>query len=288
MKKITICEGKNKNEIIIDKMKYFIGDNYLYKDNLHKYFKLFFNNITNEYRDEFEKNISLYVDDKLINRKRSIMFEVDKDFSLIKDFKMQTNSLVAKYLEIVLNRPELVDAINTINFLLESLCDQIGEFSIIKTNFIAMNEKKLVKLLEPYVELNGAKCDEYDLTYEEIILIQLNLLKEIVNNNIKYDYIFILLNIPYLTNKILASLNEFQNSFLLVNTFYFLNKMELKDIFLCENKSVDFANEESINEIICNNCYKPIYMCEVEEYMNEYFLSNNSYKCSFIKKLLNS
>ena len=83
---------------------------------------------------------------------------------------MQTDSLVAKYLEIMIDKPELVDTINTINYLLEAFCEQINEISIIKTNYDVMTEKKLVKLIEPYVDIEGYKCDEYDLTYEEIIL----------------------------------------------------------------------------------------------------------------------
>ncbi|WP_286154724.1 hypothetical protein [Thomasclavelia cocleata] len=67
MNKITICKGNNKTNIIIDKYKLIIGNNYLYHDNLFKNIKLFFSNIKNEYRQEYEKEVSIHVDDKLIN-----------------------------------------------------------------------------------------------------------------------------------------------------------------------------------------------------------------------------
>lgn len=289
MNKITICKGNNKIDIIIDKYKLIIGNNYLYHDNLFKNIKLFFSNIKNEYRQEYEKEVSIYVDDKLINRKRSILFNINKNFSLNKDFKMQTDSLVAKYLEIMINKPELVDTINTVNYLLEAFCEQINEISIIKTNYDVMTEKKLVKLIEPYVDIEGYKCDEYDLTYEEIIIIQLKLVNEIINNNQKYDYIFIILDIPCLSQKILDAISHLSNCFLFIciNSNDLIENINLKDILLLENKVIDFADEEEVCEIICNNCYKPIYLCEVEEYMKEYFINSGSEKCSFIRKLLN-
>ncbi|WP_281518593.1 hypothetical protein [Thomasclavelia cocleata] len=61
---------------------------------------------------------------------------------------MQTDSLVVKYLEIMINKPELIDTINTINYLLEAFCEQINEISIIKTNYDVMTEKKLIKLIK--------------------------------------------------------------------------------------------------------------------------------------------
>ncbi|WP_455684414.1 hypothetical protein [Thomasclavelia sp.] len=289
MNKITICRGNNKTNIIIDKYKLIIGNNYIYHDNLFKNIKLFFSNIKNEYRQEHEKEVLIYIDDKLLNRKRSILFNINKNFSFNKDLKMQTDSLVAKYLEIVINKPELIDTINTINYLLETFCEQINEISIIKTNYNVMTEKKLTKLIEPYVDIEGYKCDEYDLTYEEIIIIQLKLIKEIINNNQKYDYIFIILEIPYLSRKILDAISCLSNCFLFIciNSYNFIKNISLSDILLLENKVVDFANEEQVCEIICNNCYKPIYLYEVEEYMKEYFINSGSEKCSFIRKLLN-
>lgn len=289
MKKITICRGNNKSNIIIDKYKLIIGDNYLYHNNLFKNIKLFFSNVKNEYRQEYEKEVSIYIDDKLVNRKRSILFNIDKNFSFNKDFKMQTDSLVAKYLEIVINKPELIDTINTINYLLETFCEQINEISIIKTNYDVMTEKKLTKLIEPYVDIEGYRCDEYDLTYEEIIIIQLNLVKEIINNNQKYDYIFVILEIPRLSRKILDVISCLSDCFLLIciNSNNLIDSISLSDILLVENKVIDFADEEQVCEIICNNCYKPIYLYEVEKYMKEYFISSSSEKCSFIRKLLN-
>lgn len=289
MKKITICRGNNKTNIIIDNYKLIIGNNYLYYDNLFRNIKSFFSNIKNEYRQEYEKEVSIYVDDKLINRKRSILFNINKSFSLNKDLKMQTDSLIAKYLEIVINRPELIDTINTINYLLETICEQINEISIIKTNYDVMTEKKLTKLIEPYVEIEGYKCDEYDLTYEEIIIIQLKLVNEIINNNQKYDYIFIILEVPCLSQKILDEISYFSDCFLFVciNGNNLIEKIRLSDILFLNNKVIDFADEEQVSEIICNNCYKPIYLYEVEEYMKEYFINSGSEKCSFIRKLLN-
>lgn len=289
MKKITICRGNNKSNIIIDKYKLIIGDNYLYHNNLFKNIKLFFSNVKNEYRQEYEKEVSIYIDDKLVNRKRSILFNIDKNFSFNKDFKMQTDSLVAKYLEIVINKPELIDTINTINYLLETFCEQINEISIIKTNYDVMTEKKLTKLIEPYVDIEGYRCDEYDLTYEEIIIIQLNLVKEIINNNQKYDYIFVILEIPRLSRKILDVISCLSDCFLFIciNSNNLIDSISLSDILLVENKVIDFADEEQVCEIICNNCYKPIYLYEVEKYMKEYFISSSSEKCSFIRKLLN-
>lgn len=289
MNKITICRGNKKNSIVIDKYKFIVGNNYLYRDSLCRDIKLFFSNIKNEYREEYGKEVLIYVNDKLVNRKRSILFNINENFSLNKDFKLQTNSLVAKYLEIMINKPELMDVLNTINYLLETLCEQINEISIIKTSYDVMTEKKLTKLIEPYVDIDGYKCDEYDLSFEDVIIIQLKLINEIVNSNKIYDYIFIILEIPYLSSKILDLLSCMSNCFLLIflNSKFFIENIDLNNILLLENIIIDFADEEQVCEIICNNCYKPIYLYEVKGYMKEYFINNGSDKCSFIKRLLN-
>ena len=96
---------------------------------------------------------------------------------------MTTHSLIAKYLEILIAQDENIDTINTINLLLESFTNELDN-ELIYPEFITYTPKQFLKILLPRFLKEEDQANEYDLSYNEIILIQLKMINYIAKPSI--------------------------------------------------------------------------------------------------------
>lgn len=287
MNRIVIKKGNEEIDLIIDNVKYIIGNNYLEKykllNNIRNYFS---NNLVSEYTNENGLSVKLLLDDKPINIKRTYFFEISSNFNLTNDLKLQSKSLILKYLEVLINNKEYNDTINTINILFESLSQEINTESLINIDFVTIVTKQIIKLIIPSLISDGIQKNEFDLSYEQLILLQLNLIEYIVNNNQEIEIIIILLDLPYINKKIVTKINTFKKCYFIITIPNYLEQMEFNDIVIYNKVKLDLASEEELYEIVCNNNYNFLTITEVLEYMKDYLLNKDSEHTRFIKKIL--
>lgn len=287
MNKITVKKGNEQYDIIIDDYKIFLGSNFNIKFDIIRTFIKCFNYVKlSEFSEECNIPKILF-NDVILKNKDVMYYHVSPYFSLNDNFKLTTKSLVAKYLETILNDNEFFDTINTINILFESLESEIANSSIIKTKFNTLVSKQLLKLLTPYFIDNGYSKDEYDMTLEEIILFQLKLLEAISIKNNEVNFILITIEIPYITEQIFQQIKHMKNCYIMIFTNEAIANIDLKKYCLCQNIFLDIADENQFYQIICDNNYKLLCIEEGREYMKKYILKTGTREeLDFIEKLL--
>lgn len=285
MKKLTIIRGNEEININIKKNKYILGNNYIKKYELIRNLKMFFMNQSSEFSEETGMKVQVLENDNFVNIKRCFFYNLSTDFNLVNDLKLQAKSLVTLYLDKLLNEAEHQDTLNTINILLESLADEINLNSLIHTSFVNMTSKQFLKLIIPNLKIEELNCLEFDLTYEEIIIIQLEMIKKIIEDSL-YEFSLVIIQVPMLTSKIINLLDEFQNGYFLVFSNVFHERMNIDDIAIYKSILFDLSDEVQLYDIVCDNNYKYLTITEARKYMKEYLMNEYSEYGRFINKLL--
>lgn len=285
MKKLTIIRGNDEINININKTKYILGNNYIKKYELIRNLKMFFMNQNSEFSEEKGMKAEVLVNDDLVSIKRCFFYNVSTDFNLANDLKLQAKSLVTLYLDNLLNESEYQDTLDTINILFESLADEINISSLIHTSFINMTSKQILKLIIPNLKIEELNCLEFDLTYEKIITLQLEMIKKIVEESL-YEFSLVIIQAPILTSKIIDILDEIKNCYFLVFSNVFYERMNINDIAIYKSILFDISNEVQLYDIVCDNNYKYLTIAEARNYMKEYLMNEYSEYGRFINKLL--
>lgn len=284
MKKITIPLNDGKLEISIDKYKIFYGSNYICKYNIIKTLKSFFLSSTSDSNSFTNNNILL--NDSLINRKDWLLYEVNQNFNLEDDVKLGSKSLILKYLESKMVDFEYDDSFITIKTILENIetdyFENINyfdeEFSI-KFSFDEITTKKILKLLSGKILINGSEDSMYNLSYYQIIKLQLMMLNEISNTSEKE--IIIVLD-GHVDDKILDTIDmtNFKNCLLLIFTGSRHKVRCIDDYCLVNKLNIDLFDDLSIHEHILGKL--PYYVENKEQlipiiadYVNKNYSQNS-------------
>ena len=244
MNLLTIKNGTKKWNLQMNHVKYIISDsstNYT----LLQAIRLFTSKDKSESRTENNISTKMFINEKEIELKNNMFIEISETYSLNEDKKLTTKSLMLKYLEIKLQNQEYFDTISTIDILLNSLSEEVNDESLLKIMFNGANYKQLIKMLSPYYE-DELQKDEFDLTRDELILFQLDLVEYISNHNSKYDNIFIFGKLDNLSDRILQKINKIQNVKLMIFTNYYNDLMNVQNAALLQDKITDFADMEQI------------------------------------------
>ena len=183
MKKLTIAKGNDIYEILVQDIKYICGENDETKFDIIRSLSMYFNDIkSSEYAEEKNNIAIIYLDEQKVHIKNSMYFYVHKYYSLAQEYKLPSKSLLQKYFETLLGAEEFSDTIQTLNYLFESLSQELNEYSAIDSQFTCMVPKQLLKILTPAYMEDFMTKNEFDFTSEEIILLQLELIKYIVEH----------------------------------------------------------------------------------------------------------
>lgn len=245
MNSFKIKSGNEMIEIYTNRIKYLLGKNienkYLFFQKLH----LLCCKSDSEYRLEEDIKTNLFWNDQEIGKRNTVLYEVTPLYSLTEDYKMNAKSLILKYLDLKLQETAYFDTINTIEILLQAFADELSEEHFIKTYLNGVNNKVLLKLINPSYADDFQK-DEYDLKYEQLILTQLQLLRYITKHTQEKEIILIAAIIPKLTNAIIEAVEQFTDGLLFIFTETYLPQMRLEEIVLVEDRWIDLADMESI------------------------------------------
>ena len=276
MNLLTIKNGTKKWNLQMNHVKYIISDsstNYT----LLQAIRLFTSKDKSESRTENNISTKMFINEKEIELKNNMFIEISETYSLNEDKKLTTKSLMLKYLEIKLQNQEYFDTISTIDILLNSLSEEVNDESLLKIMFNGANYKQLIKMLSPYYE-DELQKDEFDLTRDELILFQLDLVEYISNHNSKYDNIFIFGKLDNLSDRILQKINKIQNVKLMIFTNYYNDLMNVQNAALLQDKLTDFADMEQIYYDLSQKSLQTYTLQEVEQMTIDYLQQTYTHK----------
>lgn len=287
MKKLTIAKGNDIYEILVQDIKYICGENDETKFDIIRSLSMYFNDIkSSEYAEEKNNIAIIYLDEQKAHIKNSMYFYVHKYYSLAQEYKLPSKSLLQKYFETLLGAEEFSDTIQTLNYLFESLSQELNEYSAIDSQFTCMVPKQLLKILTPAYMEDFMTKNEFDFTSEEIILLQLELIKYIVEHQ-QIEVCIICVEISRLTQSIYKLLKQIKNAIILVvlDKNPFIDR-DIEKYYLCEQDSLDLGSDEDLYTKICDNDYKLLTLEEGKIIMENYLFNNEHKDDRFIQKIL--
>ena len=275
-RKITIKNLNDKIDIIVDKVKLICGDDFESRDKIKKVLINKFNKIgISDFAED--KHISeVLFDDEPININDFIFFCVDANYDLIQDTKLGSKSLALEYVNSLFDDIEYLDEYQTINNLLVNLLEERIENSeyYIKSNIECMLTKKLlVKLIELSFLNDDTTINNYDLTLEERIMVQLNMIKQISLTTKKN--VLLLIECPIVSKTIIDKLKEFDVLSLVI--FDKIVEDAYDDILILDKVRIDVSDEDALYELCFND--KTAYYT-IEEMKNK--MIDNYVKPRFI------
>lgn len=275
MNKITIKNGNNKYDITINRVKYVFSSN---QDEfkIKQSFRNYFSKNKSEFRKENGNSNKVLFNDKDLDVKRTLFVEINSDFSINEDCKLNSKSLILKYLELRLQDMEYFDTINTINLLFESLSEELKDENGLNTLFDAMDYKHLSKLINPYY-FDELQKDEYDLTFEELLLFQIKLIKYISLKNDFYECIIVFINLDEVTQSLIQQINSLLNCYVICFSKNYVLEMS-DDAAIIENEVFDLSNIEEVYAYFYQKSSNILPIEEVRLYMKQYIIDKYTYK----------
>ena len=296
MNKFTLRIDNQEMKWVINKVKYFWGDAYTTKFKIRQKLKsIFYNEGTSEYQENVGEKASLEFNERLINYREWNYFEVNPYFSIDTDLKLSTKSLSLKYLESILEDNFCIDEISTINGLLKSICFQINE-SIeseqnikIEVDSDDYSTKSLLKYVSAKMSDGDFILSENDLSYNDAILIQLNMINKIADSkaNIAKKNL-VLLDIPLLTSVLYDwlqnSASENLKMLVFSNTSHKPDNVD--DYVIVKNRFLDLSFEEELFDKIINEIDVNISVDELKEELINIISGKETVKTSKILSLI--
>lgn len=271
MKQLLISSGNINRTIIIDHIKYVLGFNAVNKYYIKQAVRQYFNKTVSGYREEIGSECYFKIDDSPVDKKNTFFYEVTENYSINDDAKLSTKSLMLKYLETLYSDVNYMDTLNTLNILVESLSDEVSANAFIQSEFSTYSPKLLIKLVTAHYYEDESYKDEYDLSYEDLIILQLNMIDYIVMNSKKYAYIILFIDIPLITDEIKSKMDEISKDRVYCLVFSKTVKdTEIENICVEEDYFMDFANEEMVYYIL-NEKSTDLYTLEdIKNMINKY------------------
>lgn len=269
MKKLTIKKGIYRTDLLIDKYKFIIGNNEIQKLNLKRAIKEFRVGLPlSEYEEENHNNVHVYLDDNELTQKKINIYFISPNYEFYQELKLQSKSILLKAIINELSDESYIETFLTIQSLTEMLCIQFNEDHDIKLRDIKISPTTFAKLIEPTLVIDDFEMNEFDLSIEDFICLQLDLIRQATS--ISKQENLIIVDCPIVTNKIQDKVKEISNTMIIVfcrtiQTDYLLNNCYLIDKF-----TIDLADEESIYECICNEILCVSNLKEGVNYMKEY------------------
>ena len=265
MKQLLISSGNVNRTIIIDHIKYVLGSNAMNKYYLKQAVRQYFNKTVSGYREEIGSECYFKIDDSPVDKKNTFFYEVTENYSINDDAKLNTKSLMLKYLETLYSGIDYMDTLNTLNILIESLSDEVSENAFVQSEFSTYSPKLLTKLVTAHYYEDESYKDEYDLSYEDLIILQLNMINYIAVHSKKYAYFILFIDIPLITDEIKQKIDAISN-----DRVYCLVFSKTENICVEEDYFLDFANEEMVYYIL-NEKSSTLYTLEdIKNMINEY------------------
>ena len=269
MKKLTIKKGIYRTDLLIDKYKFIIGNNEIQKLNLKRAIKEFRVGLPlSEYEEENHNNVHVYLDDNELTQKKINIYFISPNYEFYQELKLQSKSILLKAIINELSDESYIETFLTIQSLTEMLCIQFNEDHDIKLRDIKISPTTFAKLIEPTLVIDDFEMNEFDLSIEDFICLQLDLIRQATS--ISKQENLIIVDCPIVTNKIQDKVKEISNTMIIVFCRTIQTDYLLNNCYLIDKLTIDLADEESIYECICNEILCVSNLKEGVNYMKEY------------------
>lgn len=194
-----------------------------------------------------------------------------ENYSINDDAKLNTKSLMLKYLGTLYSGIDYMDTLNTLNILIESLSDEVNENAFVQSEFSTCSPKLLTKLVTAHYYEDESYKDEYDLSYEDLIILQLNMIDYIAVHSKKYSYFILFIDIPLITDEIKNKIDEMSKDRVYCLVFSkTVRDIEIENICVEEDYFLDFANEEMVYYIVNEKSTNLYTLEDIKNMINEY------------------
>ena len=293
MKKIKI-KNKNKEFVFgINNVKYLLGDNYSLKHMIFQGLKFTFSKLENsDFAQNSNSEINMYLNDFPIDIRKSTFHIINHFFNIEAELKLKSNSLIKKFFEASIYKIELDENFKTISLLLDDFSDVLNEYVKIDLNFdfqmdlANFDSFQIIKLLEPKLKLEELYCNGYDLTFEQIILLQLNLLIAVAKNVIQKNH-YCYLELPYITKSIKSALNKINLTNLFIIVSLYKGEVDsLSDVYWVGKQTIDFSSENDIYNCITLNIAKLQDIEDTKFILKKLIHNEEQSETALLKKIL--
>jgi hypothetical protein len=294
MNKIKVTTNKETIDFTIGPRKFFLGPNYSSKYEIIQAFrKVYYKMDTSEYEEECQINQKIEIDGKEVESRKSVLFEVNSSFQIDSDLKLGSKSLLQRYLEFKLVNIEYNETLGAINILFDDLLTDVnemiglerGDFNITLT-VEELTTKQLLKLFSADIIKDELCANCCNLSYDEIILYQLELINAIASEFDLKDY-FVLIDVQRVSKTILEYLKKNERS----NLYYMVfcdQKMavSVEEVVYFKDRTIDFFDDNQLYESIYIHLGLDMPFSEFKKELQVFISENVSDNCKIIDKKL--
>ncbi len=245
-------------KIFLSNIKYIYIDNYNQKRRIIKTLEsYFYKEKDSEYAMENNYTSKILSDGQPLNISDFDFYKITDYFDLNAELKLGAKSLFLKYLESKTSKLDYCDSYQTLKYILQDIEEEIQESiseDIHSINFklkFELEKKQLLKLLNLVILKEDCFANHLDISFNEIILLQLEMLFSLTKSTAKKTIIVI--DIPYIDKKWLNLIKLFQSNvfFLIFCSDLELFEISSKDVFLLKDDlELDFYDDNKIYELI--------------------------------------
>ncbi|MBQ6493404.1 MAG: hypothetical protein IJI92_06035 [Erysipelotrichaceae bacterium] len=242
MIKIKFIYGETNREILVNHYKYVsFSNNQEYWVFNRPIYSITHKIDVSEYRESSCNECTILINDEQISKNDEILY-ITGNFDLENDLKMGSNSLSLRYLISILINNEYSDEVLQIDSMMNLLSSLMSDdqYCFEKTG---INQKSISKMFSLNILKDGLRSNSIDLSYDEIIIIQLDLIRRSVS---KSKRTIVIVEVLFLSETIRSYIESYKDEIIVL--VYFM-KTEIKDL---GNKlfidGIDFENDEKIYE----------------------------------------
>ena len=244
--------------LYLGRVKLLAIDDYNAQTSIVKTFNTYFNKEKDsEYAIEKGYSSLLLSDNKKININDYDYFYITNEYDLYNDLKLGTKSLLLKYLDYIIDELIFSEEYQTFKIVWEDLMSKISFILNKSSSDLIINvnseieKKQILKILSLNIFKDDLKTNVNDLSYDEKIIFQLNIVKALLKKSNRKA--IILVDLQYISSVIMKSIDDIYNAFSILIT----NKIDKDihidpmDVFLWDKQvKVDLYDDNVLNEMI--------------------------------------
>lgn len=228
-------------DVVIDRIKYYATNNINDYWIIKKSVECIINKVGNsEYAEENNSNSYLNICESSISKFDELIF-IDDNYNLDEDLKLGSKSLSLRYIMKLINDNIVNDEFLQLNCMINLIADMIST-DILSAEAISLTAKSFTKLISVSAIKDELRCNSKDLSYEETIIFQLELLKKIITAEKRY---IIIIDLTFMTETLYNEIESLENCYVLV-VFQHTYKKDFGDNIMIDG--IDFENDELLYE----------------------------------------
>lgn len=253
----VVSYGKHY-KLYVSQIKIFYTDNYDIRYRIIQTFKNYFTKEKDsEYAIEMDYKSKIYTDGDPLNVNDFEFFEISNEFDLKTDLKLGAKSLLWKYLELKTENLEYTEEYQTLQYLLkdvEEYLENLMEEDLKKDTFhltfhLDLEKKQLIKLLVPVLIKNEFEANSTDISFDEKIQLQMNLIRYMIKKTKKKSIIIV--DLPAINYELIEQFQDLPFAFVIIFSNIKYEKIDCKNYYLCTKKyELDLNDDNAVYDLL--------------------------------------